>query len=183
MLDAHRIASVPEAGETPAAFAAFTAYRQMESTKRTLAAVAHETGRADSTIKRWSAKHGWAQRVRDYDAGKEKANSEVEEAVAMASAHRHINQAQRLQDIAMGEITRLAEFSQSSEIPLLRPADAIKMVEVGFKMERLASGETTEKTDQLTATRPLTEAEIAQYNQYLDGKAQGKDDDLDVDLG
>lgn len=183
MVNPQRIASVRGVDESSAAFAAFGVYRKMPAGERTLARVAEELGKSEGIIRRWSAKHGWIQRCRDYDDAIEQRDAEVEEEVARTSAKRHISQAQRLQGIAMGELERLAEFSQDSEIPLLRPTDAIKMVEVGFKMERLASGETTERSDQITTARPLTREEMAQFNDYLDTKSSTKEDDLDVDFG
>lgn len=53
--------------ETSQAFEAFVAYRDLQGDRR-LRYAAEKVGKHMSNIKRWSARHGWVDRVRLYDA-------------------------------------------------------------------------------------------------------------------
>lgn len=61
--------SFPRApGETPRAFSAFMTWFQLGHT-RSLAAVAEKLGESTGTVKNWSSKHGWAERLQAYQSG------------------------------------------------------------------------------------------------------------------
>ena len=55
-------------GETPRAFSAFMAWFQLGHA-RSLATVADKLGESQGTLKNWSSKHGWAERLQTYQAG------------------------------------------------------------------------------------------------------------------
>ena len=55
-------------GETPRAFSAFMAWFQLGHA-RSLATVADKLGESPGTVKNWSSKHGWAERLQTYQSG------------------------------------------------------------------------------------------------------------------
>jgi hypothetical protein len=55
-------------GETPRAFSAFMTYLQLGHA-RSLPAVADKLGESSGTLKNWSSKHGWAERLQAFQAG------------------------------------------------------------------------------------------------------------------
>jgi hypothetical protein len=55
-------------GETPRAFSAFMTWFKLGHA-RSLAAVADKLGESPGTVKNWSSKHGWAERLQTYQAG------------------------------------------------------------------------------------------------------------------
>lgn len=168
--------------ETALAFSAFCVYRQMPPELRSLSGAAQKAGKSINSMRRWSARFDWNARVTEYDTQKEKEVSDIEHAVDVSSAKRHIGQAQRLMSIGMNELERLAVFSAGLEIPLIRPVDAIKMVEVGFKMERLVNGESTEHNEGIIRIlKPLTSEEMQKYDKIITSGIG--DSVIDVDLG
>jgi len=66
-LDINSLLWQPEqlAGESRQAYEAFRVYREMPATKRSLQAVAKRVRKSRSLIERWSAKHHWADRIRN----------------------------------------------------------------------------------------------------------------------
>ena len=56
------------AGETPRAFSAFMTWFQLGHA-RSLAVVADKLGESPGTVKNWSSKHGWAERLQTFQAG------------------------------------------------------------------------------------------------------------------
>ena len=55
-------------GETPRAYSAFMTWFQLGHV-RSLAAVANKLGESEGTVKNWSSKHDWAERLQTYQAG------------------------------------------------------------------------------------------------------------------
>jgi len=55
-------------GETPRAFSAFMTWFQ-SGHARSLAALADKLGESQGTLKNWSGKHGWTERLQTYQAG------------------------------------------------------------------------------------------------------------------
>lgn len=167
--------------ESDEAYEAYQTYRDMDPGVRSQVAVANALSKSRRLIATWSAKFGWVERVRNEN---QKINNQVDfiqENIELASAKRHLERAQRLQDIGMSELERLAKFSAEYEIPLIRPQDAIRLVDVGFKMERLVLGQSTENQDHMVTTKPLTKEETIQYHNLIMAKMV-EEDDLDVDL-
>lgn len=55
-------------GETPRAFGAFKVFFELGH-DRSLSAVADQLGEHLSTVKKWSGRHRWFQRIADFEAG------------------------------------------------------------------------------------------------------------------
>jgi len=52
--------------ESPPAFEAFACYRDLGA-RRSFVAVARQVGKDESLIRRWADRHGWKERVWQYD--------------------------------------------------------------------------------------------------------------------
>ena len=72
-------------GETPRAFAAFMAYFQL-GCARSLPAVAGHLGEKPDTIKSWSSKYHWADRIQSYNSGLLEQQVQAETAVRRQQA-------------------------------------------------------------------------------------------------
>lgn len=55
-------------GESAKAFEAFTVYRGLRPSERSLRLVGEQLGKSEGLIERWSARWAWVARVRAYDA-------------------------------------------------------------------------------------------------------------------
>ncbi len=74
-------------GETPRAFAAFLAYFQLGQT-RSLSAVADALGETPGTVRNWSSKFRWPQRLHDFYSGLAQTHAQTEAALqAQDAAH------------------------------------------------------------------------------------------------
>jgi hypothetical protein len=70
-------------GETPRAFGAFTAFFQLGHS-RSLQAVADRLGEKPDTVKGWSSKYRWSERIHDFNSGLLRQQAE-----AQVAARRH----------------------------------------------------------------------------------------------
>lgn len=173
-----KIAKHPK--ETARAYEAYCIFAQLPPVDRNYPEVARRAKASIGTVRYWGRRFNWIERASDRDEEREDSIATIEDNIAQASARRHLDNAQRLQDMGMRELDRLAVLSEQSEIPLIRPEHAIKMMEVGFKMERLLNGESTENNAvSVGLVRPLTPEEIAAHNQYIDGIIVDSTDDND----
>lgn len=164
------------ADESNKAFAAFQIYCRLNPKKRTSAEVARASCVSSKTVSIWCTKYEWKARLAERESRKEEKIALIEDTLTMIAARRHRERAQRLQDIALGEIERLARFSEESDVPLIRPADAIHMFEVGFKIERLIDGQPIEKSDHTIASRPLTDEEMRRFSRVLLSSTEPEDE-------
>lgn len=66
-------------GETPRAHSAFVAYFQLGHT-RTLAVLAEQIGESPGTIKNWSSRYNWSERIQSFNSGLLQQHAEAEAA-------------------------------------------------------------------------------------------------------
>lgn len=153
--------------ESPEAYAAFKHYRDTKAEDRSQELTAKFVGKSRRIIARWSSANDWVSRSEAFDAKRDSDFQAISKAIEENSARRHLEQAQRLQEIAMDELERIVDLSRRAEIPLIDPKTAVHMVVEGFKMERLVTGKTTENTEMVVSPKPLTSAEIIEHNRYI----------------
>ncbi len=124
--------------ETWACFAAFQIYRDLPDLDRTHANVVKKSGRTLSLIKTWARKFRWDQRIAlmaDYEDKKRFLELRNERIKMQKDQVRY---AVAMQSLGFDAITKhiLPEN--------LSPSDAVKLLEVGVKIQRLALGESTD---------------------------------------
>lgn len=136
--------------ESPEAYEAFSIYRDDDTTLRSLPRVSRKLSKSLTLIKRWSAKHDWIYRAREYDKHIDaKALREAETAIAKMRA-RHIKIGQMLQEKGIKVITSLDD--KNKLLDDLEPADAIRMITEGVKLEAARA------TEELAAHKPAQQA-------------------------
>lgn len=180
-----------QAGEMPAQYAAFCAFRDLPRETRTVTEAALQymlrinspvrykiiDGKVSneiwvpSRIWIWCKTRQWRKRVELYDyyveeeAAKLAARRRAEEISAMNE--RHAKQGRRLSEVAYQRIERMTD----QEIALLDAKLVPQMLNSGVKIERVAMGEAGEVVDQKVESRTV---EIEQTIQGLDGAKIGE---------
>lgn len=114
--------------ESAEAYEAFSLYRDMNPAERSLAQVGRKLGKSKALMERWSSKHEWQRRVREYERyidaiALRKATTQLAEMRA-----RHIKIGQMLQTKGLKALDTI----KADEIPVKH---AIRMVTDGMKFE------------------------------------------------
>lgn len=118
--------------ESAPAYEAFSLYRDM-GLERSLRAVAEKLGKSRALIERWSAKHNWQERCRQYDNALQR--DAYKKAVKNVSEMqtRHIKTAVLMQKKAVEALDQL-------NVALLSPQDIARLIKEGSKLERDTRG-------------------------------------------
>lgn len=137
-------------GESSAQYAKFCAYRDMRyipqadgsvkpdlRARRSLRELAKSAGCRRQTLEEISAKNRWVKRAEAYDSEIEQQIREKNEAEILKMRERHAMLATQMLKKATIRLVAL----QNDE---LAPADLIRMIDTGVKIERLSRGEATE---------------------------------------
>jgi hypothetical protein len=163
--------------ESEEAFAHFTVYRDLDPLERSIGAASALAGRARRVLETHSANHDWVARARAWDRRKDQArtNRQLTEIERMNDRHRAY--AAELQDMATLELERRrgrieraikrAEESETGEDPLdVNPLpNPGAELERGIKLERLATGEATERTESSHDLSALSTEELKQFRE------------------
>jgi hypothetical protein len=122
-----------EAGESEAAYQAFTLYRDQTPGRRSITAVARECAKNRSLIARWSARYEWLQRVAAYDAwiDAQRVATQVE---AMTEMWR------RQATMAMLGQQQALAWLQQVDPTQLRDEVGLRLLTEMTKLERIARG-------------------------------------------
>jgi hypothetical protein len=139
--------------ESAKAFAAFSVYLNLGS-ERSVEAVAQKVTKSSRLLKRWSKRFDWPGRVRAYADRLAVVEREATEALARGNAAERVKRQQgvldaewELHEKCIAAAKRgLAAFMEREKI-YVNLADIARIVEVGSKMGRLASGLATDKTE------------------------------------
>ena len=142
-----------QAKESAKAFAAFSEYLAM-GPERSLEAVRVKCGKSSRLIQRWSSRWKWAERVQAYAERLALVEREATEALAREKGAEWLKRQQTLretewemQEKCIAAAKRgLAAFMEREKI-YVNLADIARIVEVGSRMGRLASGMSTDKTE------------------------------------
>jgi len=100
------------AGETPRAYSAFVTFFQLGHA-RSLFAVAQRLGEHLSTVKKWSSKFAWSQRVQDFNAGLLQQHACQQADLHRRHAAEWAERAQRLRDQEWHSAQKLAAAADS----------------------------------------------------------------------
>ncbi len=146
--------------ETAQAFQAFSVYRDMAPSVRSLAKVGKQLGKSTTLMDRWSARHQWGERVLAWDSYLDKQAREeaVKEVREMSGRHTRL---------ARAFLSKVAQRLVQVQNETLTAMEAIRWAEVAVKMERLACGleESVIRVDmrqlQAEATRIAEQAGLA----------------------
>lgn len=157
--------------ETPKAYEAFCAYRDMGS-DRTLAKVGEQLGKSDALMERWSAKYDWVRRAAAWDDELDRQTArELMRDMAKTRAR------QRKQALKM----------QHKGLELLKdikPGDAklseiVSLLKLGMEQERICLGDVGDVIEERDGGNAVPSVQI-----YIPDNGRGKDkdnfDDLEV---
>lgn len=86
-------------------------------------------------------KNNWEHRARAFDAYDEELRIRAQHAAAVEMNERHADNAQKALTIAMQTIMQYVQTKDNPNPMRLKPSDAIKLMDVAVKIERLARGE------------------------------------------
>jgi len=139
--------------ESNKAFAAFSLYLSM-GPERSVRAVGEKLRKSEGLIERWSAKYDWVSRVQAHASHLAAVEREAVEAVARGKAAEWLKRQTEVREaewrlhekcIAAGE-KALAAFMEKEKV-YANLADIARILEVGSKMGRLATGMPTDRTE------------------------------------
>jgi hypothetical protein len=119
-------------GESPQAFEAFAAYRDMGA-ERSLSKVARQLGKSKTLMDRWSAQHHWVMRADTWVVEADRVHR------AFLLEHRR-DVDRRLLRIAGAMQAKLVEALQALDVHALSPRDLGHWLDVTSKVQRQALG-------------------------------------------
>ena len=134
--------------EGPQAFAAFAAYRDSgaNGAKRSLQKTAQTLTKSDGTpyslgtLKEWSRKWRWQERVAAWDEEMDRqAREELAKGIT-GMRKNHVGIAQAMLTKALKALQRIPEDELTAQ-------DVARMVDIASKLERISRGEATERTE------------------------------------
>jgi hypothetical protein len=128
--------------ESAKAYAAFSLYLEMD-TARSLAAVGRKCGKHKSLLERWSVRHHWQERARDYDAAL--AQTDFENAI---SARREMKYRHR--QVARLLIEKAAQAARKINANKLGASACARIFDAATRAERAALGESDEQYASVT---------------------------------
>lgn len=137
--------------ESPQAFAAFSAYRDMPPTTRSISkAIKAEYGAnpgrsRHNRWKDWSAQHKWVERAAAWDARVDQVSRETDLEVVREMRKRHAQFAREVQEVGYEALKRLARKVKAGKKEL-SPGLVLQFITQPASMERSALGEPTEIT-------------------------------------
>lgn len=168
-------------GEGPQAFKAFAAYRdsgiggQRRSLTKTAQSLKKSDGTpySDGTLKQWSWKHNWQERVDAFDEYMDKQMQDELRKGRAAMLKNHV-------DIAQAMLVKALKGLQKIPPEELTAQDIARMVDIAAKLERISRGEATERTEgkQTIAGDVRTEAVLEMQNIDLSVLTNGELDQL-----
>jgi hypothetical protein len=119
-------------GESPQAFEAFAAYRDMGA-ERSLAKVARQLGKSTTLMERWSVGHHWVRRVDAWVVEADRVHR------AFLLEHGRVV-SQRLLRVAGAMQAKLVEALQALDVRTLTPRDVGYWLDITSKVQRQALG-------------------------------------------
>lgn len=123
-------------GETPRAYEAFCAYRDM-GPNRSINKTAQQLTKNRTTIAEWSTKYEWVKRVAAWDAEQDRIARQEQAEEIRKMRRRH-------SDVATAMIVKAARALNRMKEEDIKPSDISRFIEVASKLERLSRGDTSE---------------------------------------
>ena len=157
--------------ESARAFHAFTLYRDLPASERSLEKVQQKYNRSTSyrrQLAKWSSRFAWVARAAAYDVSLDAVRREAAREALVEMATRQAQIGMDLQTAGMAVFIDESGNLRQDVVQRLKPQDAIRALEVGVKIERVARGEPAEilKADHtIRLARELTDDELAEIIQ------------------
>lgn len=124
--------------ESPKAFEAFAAYRELK--QRSLSKIAEKLGKHQSCLEAWSSKYDWVKRCAAWDNELDRQSQVAEIGAVKRMKKLQVTRAMRMQDVSADVFDdlwkQLQEAEDKSDVKIALDT-AIKMMEAGAKLERL----------------------------------------------
>jgi hypothetical protein len=121
-------------GESPKAFAAFQAFRDLSASTRSVAKAAEAIGKSVNTLHRWSRAHDWVDRASVWDSEQDRVGRLARLDAIREANERHIRMAQAMLD----QVEVAIPLSASA---LCKSPNAVAVwVQAAIKIERDALG-------------------------------------------
>jgi len=150
-------------GEPEAAWDAFKEYRELAPDERTVVAVARKMDKNESGLRRWSKRYQWAERARAFDGHLDTIEIDAILLERVEASKRRIKLADSLLQVAEAQLQSwLDDLSCGIKLDLT-PYEVARIIEIGYKIDRLERGESTDnmavkiRDDRLT---DLTQEEL-----------------------
>jgi hypothetical protein len=150
-------------GETQAAYANFCVYRDQTRGRHSLLRAADDRGKSVETMKDQSVKYRWQERVDAYEDYLERRDREIRESerdainrqgVQLGRGFMAMSAARTAGGTYRGRQVRAMDPNQMS------PADVARSAEIGWKMARLGTGQSTDAIRGLVAVTTEDHVEI-----------------------
>lgn len=129
--------------ESPEAFAAFIAYRDM-GPDASLSGLARHLHRSKTLVAGWSREHQWQARVREWQAAQDRAATETRLAAIKDTERAKLDAVAAMNDlharIAKNMVARVAQRINGMDVSKLSLRDTAYWLEVAVKIERIARG-------------------------------------------
>jgi hypothetical protein len=112
-------------------------------------------------IQRWSMLWSWRLRLAEWDREIDRRKTKTDFLEIEKMRRRHIQLATTLQGLGAVELNKLLAAAQAASSSSVTPADLLKILETGVKMERAGRGDLEEATNKVTVN--VTVAEIVEH--------------------
>jgi hypothetical protein len=169
----------PAEGETAAAIEAFHCYFDMGKQGRSVRKVAEQLGYHETTVKEWSAKFGWGDRILKYQtrllntrlssdaaAAKELALAKVERETLRREKHT------KLSSFLLQLAEKLLEHHLLTNLDKTKLADILKLFALGTKIDALSADDASTDPDAQEKATLLAELDQAFKRIKMPGAAE-----------
>lgn len=129
-----------QSGESPQAWKAFQAYRDLGQ-DRTIRAAAEKIGRGKSTLDKYSMDFAWADRAAAWDREQDRQVQKAQLAAIRKMRRDHA-------DLGASMLIKAAKALKRIPEDEIKAVDISRMVEVGSKLERIARGDVGEVVEE-----------------------------------
>jgi len=155
--------------ESPQAFEAFAAYRDMGAARST-AKGSRQLCKSVSLMNRWSSEHDWVKRVAAWDAEKDRVARQSQLNDIKAMRERHAAIAKKMMDTADSALNNINPNDVSTN-------EIARLVEIASKLERISRGDVGDVIEERDGGEAVSPVQI-----YVPDNGRGKDKDTFNDL-
>jgi len=158
----------PAEGETAGALEAFHCYFEMPKDVRSLKKVAEQLGYNESTVREWSAKFGWRDRIRKYQTGlintRIQSDAAAAKELALAKVDRQAFRREKLIKLSnfIFQLTeKLLEHWLHTSLDKAKLSDITKLFELALKIAALGDNDASSDPDEKEKSTLLAEVEAS----------------------
>jgi hypothetical protein len=131
-------------GEPHGSWEAFREYRNLPAGGRSVDKVAEILGKNVSGLRRWSKRWRWAERAEAFDVHLDTFEIDAIQFTRLEAAKRRISLADKLLSVAEAQLQRWLDDIDCGVKLDLSPYEVTRIIEIGYKIDRLERGESTE---------------------------------------